>query len=121
MPLLALLCGVFAKAEPITRREDGKILTRLVVPHVIFNVICSVALWRVEGRSLLDLGSPYWPLWLLSCSRSGGGSCRRSRRCACRSRLPWGPVWSVAPSEGGAAVSHVPKAGHAALLRPRVG
>ena len=65
MPLFALVCGVFAKAEPITRRQGGTILTRLLVPYVVFSVIWSVVVWWVEGDFLLDLGSPYWHLWFL--------------------------------------------------------
>ena len=32
MPLFALVSGVFAKAEPLTRRDGGRVVTRLLVP-----------------------------------------------------------------------------------------
>jgi fucose 4-O-acetylase-like acetyltransferase len=65
MPLFALVSGVFAKAEPLTRRDGGRVVTRLLVPYVVFSVIWAVIVWRVEGRFSLDLGAPYWHLWFL--------------------------------------------------------
>ena len=65
MPLFALVSGVFAKAEPLTRRDGGRVVTRLLVPYVVFSVIWAVVVWRVEGRFSLDLGAPYWHLWFL--------------------------------------------------------
>lgn len=65
MPLFALVSGVFARAEPLTRRDGGRVVTRLLVPYVVFSVIWAVVVWRVEGRFSLDLGAPYWHLWFL--------------------------------------------------------
>ena len=66
MPLFALASGVFARAEPLTRREGGKIFVTLLVPYVVFSVIWTVARALSGDRLVLDLGNPYWHLWFLT-------------------------------------------------------
>jgi fucose 4-O-acetylase-like acetyltransferase len=66
MPLFALVSGVFARAEPVTRREGGRVVSQLLAPYVLFSVIWAVVRGVVEDKWFLDLGSPYWHLWFLT-------------------------------------------------------
>jgi fucose 4-O-acetylase-like acetyltransferase len=67
MPLFALASGAFARAEPITRAEGGKIITQLLVPYMLFSGIWALVRWGYSGESfVVDLASPYWHLWFLT-------------------------------------------------------
>ena len=59
--------GAFARAEPITRAEGGKIITQLLVPYVLFSAIWALVRWGYSGEPfVVDLASPYWHLWFLT-------------------------------------------------------
>jgi len=67
MPLFALASGAFARAEPITRADGGKMVTQLLVPYVLFSGLWALVRWGYSGEPFtLDLASPYWHLWFLT-------------------------------------------------------
>ncbi len=66
MPLFALASGVFARAEPLTRRDGGKLFVTLLVPYVLFSALWALVRAASGEPLVLDLGNPYWHLWFLT-------------------------------------------------------
>jgi fucose 4-O-acetylase-like acetyltransferase len=65
MPLFAFVSGRFASAGPAGPARHGKLVTQLVVPYLVFNVIWFAVRTVVEGDVSLDLARPYQHLWFL--------------------------------------------------------
>jgi fucose 4-O-acetylase-like acetyltransferase len=65
MPLFAFVCGRFASATAGRPGSAAKLLSQIVVPYVVFNVIWFTLRVLVEGHARLDLATPYWHLWFL--------------------------------------------------------
>ena len=65
MPLFAFLSGRFSSAGPGRPTAYGKVITHLVVPYLVFNVVWYGLRRLVEGDVRLDLAAPYWHLWFL--------------------------------------------------------
>jgi fucose 4-O-acetylase-like acetyltransferase len=66
MPAFIFLAGFFSGTREISARSLRGIVTRLLVPYVVFTVLYSVAVSAVDGEGLrVDLVNPYWLLWFL--------------------------------------------------------
>ncbi|MFV0373161.1 acyltransferase family protein [Microbacterium sp.] len=65
MPAFAVLSGYFSKAEPPTARTMGRLITDIVAPYLIFEVLWTVVVMVIEGRGNWDLARPSWTLWFL--------------------------------------------------------
>jgi fucose 4-O-acetylase-like acetyltransferase len=65
MPLFAFLSGRFSSAGPGSRASYGKLVTNLVVPYLVFNVLWFLLRSVVQGDVRLDLAAPYQHLWFL--------------------------------------------------------
>jgi len=67
VPVLVLVSGYFAKADPPTARQLKRLLTDVVLPYLIFQTIWIVIQWAVEpGHPFkLDYSSAKWTLWFL--------------------------------------------------------
>jgi len=65
MPLFAFLSGRFSSAGPGSPASHGKLVTQLVVPYLVFNIVWFALRTTVEGEVRLDLAAPYWHLWFL--------------------------------------------------------
>jgi fucose 4-O-acetylase-like acetyltransferase len=66
MPAFIFLAGYFSGGRSISERSLRSIVTRLLVPYLIFTVLYSVAVYAAGGHHLrVDLVNPYWLLWFL--------------------------------------------------------
>ena len=67
VPVLVLVSGHFAKADPPSGRQLKRLLTDVVLPYLIFQSIWIVIQWAVEPshRFTLDYTSAKWTLWFL--------------------------------------------------------
>jgi len=67
VPVLVLVSGYFAKAEPPSGRQLKRLLTDVVLPYLIFQSVWIVIQWAVEpGHPFkLDYTSAKWTLWFL--------------------------------------------------------
>ncbi|WP_344792523.1 acyltransferase family protein [Gryllotalpicola daejeonensis] len=67
VPVLVLVSGYFAKADPPSARQLKRLLTDVVLPYLIFQSIWIVIQWAVEpGHPFkLDYTSAKWTLWFL--------------------------------------------------------
>jgi fucose 4-O-acetylase-like acetyltransferase len=66
MPAFIFLAGFFSGTREISARSLRGIVTRLLVPYLVFTVLYSVAVSAVDGAGLrVDLVNPYWLLWFL--------------------------------------------------------
>jgi fucose 4-O-acetylase-like acetyltransferase len=67
VPVLVLVSGYFAKADPPNGRQLKRLLTDVVIPYLIFQTIWIVIQWAVEpGHPFkLDYTSARWTLWFL--------------------------------------------------------
>jgi fucose 4-O-acetylase-like acetyltransferase len=66
MPAFIFLAGFFSGGREISARSLRGIVTRLLVPYLVFTVLYSVAVSAVQGDGLrVDVVNPYWLLWFL--------------------------------------------------------
>jgi fucose 4-O-acetylase-like acetyltransferase len=65
MPAFALISGYFSKASPPGTQRMRKIVSELVVPYFVFQLIWSVIQYLVEGPGTFNLTLPHWTLWFL--------------------------------------------------------
>jgi fucose 4-O-acetylase-like acetyltransferase len=65
MPAFAIISGYFSKATPPGTRQMRKIVTDIVIPYLIFQIIWSAVQYFVEGEQSLNLTEPHWTLWFL--------------------------------------------------------
>jgi fucose 4-O-acetylase-like acetyltransferase len=67
VPVLVLVSGHFAKADPPSGRQLKKLLTDVVFPYLIFQTIWIVVQWIVEPTHpfALDYSAAKWTLWFL--------------------------------------------------------
>jgi fucose 4-O-acetylase-like acetyltransferase len=67
VPVLVLVSGYFAKADPPNARQLKRLLTDVVLPYLIFQSIWIVIQWAVEPSHpfKLDYTSAKWTLWFL--------------------------------------------------------
>jgi fucose 4-O-acetylase-like acetyltransferase len=66
MPAFALISGYFSKASPPGTQRMRKIVSELVVPYLVFQLIWSVIQFFVEGQGgTFNLTLPHWTLWFL--------------------------------------------------------
>ena len=65
MPAFAIIAGYFSKSTPPTRRQMSRVITDILVPYVIFELLWTLTKWLVEGRANPNLTEPSWTLWFL--------------------------------------------------------
>lgn len=65
MPAFAIIAGYFSKSAPPTRRQMSRVITDILVPYVIFELLWSATKWLVEGKGEPNLTQPSWTLWFL--------------------------------------------------------
>jgi fucose 4-O-acetylase-like acetyltransferase len=66
MPAFIFLAGYFSRGRTLSERTLQSVVTRLLVPFVIFTVLYAVALRLGTGQALrIDVVDPYWLLWFL--------------------------------------------------------
>ncbi|MDA4894816.1 acyltransferase family protein [Streptomyces sp. MS2A] len=65
MPAFALISGYFSKSGSPTRRQMARVITDILVPYVVFELLWWLTKWLVEGRADPNLTQPSWTLWFL--------------------------------------------------------
>ncbi|WP_243225027.1 acyltransferase family protein [Microbacterium sp. CIAB417] len=65
MPAFAIIAGYFSKSAPPTRRQMARIVTDILVPYVVFELLWTLTKWLVEGQATPNLTQPSWTLWFL--------------------------------------------------------
>lgn len=65
MPAFAIIAGYFSKSTPPTKRQMARVVTDILVPYVIFELLWSLTKWLVEGQADPNLTRPSWTLWFL--------------------------------------------------------
>lgn len=65
MPAFAIISGYFSKASAPTRRQMARVITDIIVPYLIFEVLWTLTKVLVEGQANPNLTQPSWTLWFL--------------------------------------------------------
>lgn len=65
MPAFALISGYFSKAGALTKRQMARIITDIILPYVIFEMLWTLTRFLVEGQADPNLTKPSWTLWFL--------------------------------------------------------
>jgi fucose 4-O-acetylase-like acetyltransferase len=65
MPAFAIIAGYFSKSAPPTKRQMARVITDILVPYVIFELLWTLTKWLVEGQANPNLTEPSWTLWFL--------------------------------------------------------
>ena len=65
MPAFAIISGYFSKASPPTKKQMVRVLTDILLPYLIFELLWSVTKWLVEGQASPNITQPSWTLWFL--------------------------------------------------------
>jgi len=66
MPAFAIISGYFSKAAPPTKKQMSRVITDILVPYVIFELLWTLTKSLVEGEQLEpNLTQPSWTLWFL--------------------------------------------------------
>ncbi|MBY6060841.1 acyltransferase family protein [Microbacterium esteraromaticum] len=65
MPAFAIISGYFSKSISPNRRQMARVITDILVPYVIFEMLWMLTKWLVEGQADPNLTQPSWTLWFL--------------------------------------------------------
>lgn len=65
MPAFALVAGYFSKSAPPTKQQMARVITDILVPYVIFELLWMLTKWLVEGSANPNITEPSWTLWFL--------------------------------------------------------
>lgn len=65
MPAFAIISGYFSKSDSPSRRQMARVITDIVLPYIIFEVLWTLTKWIVEGQANPNLTQPSWTLWFL--------------------------------------------------------
>lgn len=65
MPAFAIISGYFSKSGSPTRVQMARVITDILVPYVIFELLWTLTKWLVEGQVDPNLTKPSWTLWFL--------------------------------------------------------
>ena len=101
MPAFAIIAGYFSKSVPPTRKQMARVITDILVPYVIFELLWTLTKWLVEGQAEPNLTKPSWTLWFLLAL----GIFRLILPYL--ALLRWPLVWSVLISVGAGYLSNV--------------
>jgi len=65
VPAFAVISGYFSKSGPLSNDQIKKVLTHIVLPYVVMEVIWSIIQWQVEGKASFNPSVARWTLWFL--------------------------------------------------------
>lgn len=65
MPAFAMISGYFSKASPPGSRQMKKVLTDILLPYFVMEVIWTLVKFLVEGQQDFNPTQPSWTLWFL--------------------------------------------------------
>ena len=65
MPAFAIISGYFSKSGSPTRVQMARVVTDILLPYVIFELLWTLTKWIVEGQADPNITQPSWTLWFL--------------------------------------------------------
>lgn len=65
MPAFAIISGYFSKSSSPTKTQMARVITDILVPYVIFELLWTLTKWLVEGEASPNITEPSWTLWFL--------------------------------------------------------
>jgi fucose 4-O-acetylase-like acetyltransferase len=65
MPAFAIISGYFSKSDAPGARQMARVITDILVPYVVFEVLWWATKLVVEGEAEPNLTEPSWTLWFL--------------------------------------------------------
>ncbi len=65
MPAFALISGYFSKSGSPTKLQMARVITDILVPYLIFELLWTLTKWLVEGQANPNPTQPSWTLWFL--------------------------------------------------------
>lgn len=65
IPAFAIVSGYFSKASPPSARQMKKVLTDILLPYLVMELIWALVQFLVEGKKSFNLTTPSWTLWFL--------------------------------------------------------
>ncbi len=65
MPAFAVISGYFSKSGAPNAMQMARVLTDIVIPYVIFDLLWGLYEWALTGRGDFNLTKPAWTLWFL--------------------------------------------------------
>jgi fucose 4-O-acetylase-like acetyltransferase len=65
MPAFAMISGYFSKASPPGTKQMRKVITDILLPYVVMEVIWTLVQFLVEGKREFNPTEPSWTLWFL--------------------------------------------------------
>lgn len=65
MPAFAIIAGYFSKSSSPTKVQMARVITDILLPYVIFEMLWTLTKWLVEGQADPNLTQPSWTLWFL--------------------------------------------------------
>jgi fucose 4-O-acetylase-like acetyltransferase len=65
MPAFAMISGYFSKPAPPNARQMKKVLTDILLPYVVMEVIWTGVKFLAEGQASFNPSTPSWTLWFL--------------------------------------------------------
>jgi fucose 4-O-acetylase-like acetyltransferase len=65
MPAFAMISGYFSKSDPPGRQQMRKVITDILLPYAIMEIIWTLVQFLVEGTAGFNPSQPSWTLWFL--------------------------------------------------------
>ncbi len=65
MPAFAIISGYFSKSSSPTKTQMARVITDILLPYVIFEILWTLTKWLVEGQANPNITKPSWTLWFL--------------------------------------------------------
>lgn len=65
MPAFAIISGYFSKSGSPTKTQMARIITDILIPYLIFELLWTLTKWLVEGQANANITQPSWTLWFL--------------------------------------------------------
>lgn len=65
MPAFAIIAGYFSKSAPPNKKQMARVITDILVPYIIFELLWTLTKWAFEGEANPNLTQPSWTLWFL--------------------------------------------------------
>jgi fucose 4-O-acetylase-like acetyltransferase len=65
MPAFAIISGYFSKSGSPTKTQMARVITDILLPYLIFELLWTLTKWIVKGQADPNITQPSWTLWFL--------------------------------------------------------
>ncbi len=65
MPAFAIISGYFSKSGSPTRRQMARVITDILLPYLVFELLWTLMKWLIRGEANPNPTQPSWTLWFL--------------------------------------------------------